>query len=140
MTVETMILELLAEQDAAWAAGDADAFSARVTEDVIFTNIVGMFSVGKPGFVAQHAHIFDTFYRDTRLNQRLAHWKVLAPEVVVAECLASVSGVTEGPPGIEPHDGTLYYRPQQVLTRSQGQWQVAAFHNVVLRPEFLPKE
>lgn len=43
----TELHRLLDDEGAAWAKGDADAFAAHVREDVVFTNTVGMFSIGK---------------------------------------------------------------------------------------------
>ena len=39
------ILDLIAGQDAAWCAGDAAAFGARAMADIVFTNVVGMFTL-----------------------------------------------------------------------------------------------
>ena len=38
---------VLTRQSAAWVAGDADAFAADAQEGVLFTNVVGMFSIGR---------------------------------------------------------------------------------------------
>jgi uncharacterized protein (TIGR02246 family) len=45
---------ILERQAAAWAAGDAEAFAADTLDDVVFTNVVGMFSVGRAPFIGQH--------------------------------------------------------------------------------------
>jgi hypothetical protein len=42
----TALLAILDDEGAAWAKGDADAFAAHARNNVVFTNIVGMFSVG----------------------------------------------------------------------------------------------
>ena len=55
---EAAIRAELDRQIAAWGAGDAEAFAADARDDVVFTNVVGMFSIGKAPFVAQHARIF----------------------------------------------------------------------------------
>ena len=44
------IAALVAAQDAAWNRGSAEAFAARALPDIVFTNIFGMFSVGKRHF------------------------------------------------------------------------------------------
>lgn len=136
--IEAEIRALLAEQDAAWARGDAEGFCARATDDVIFTNIVGMFAIGMAPFVAQHAHIFSTFYRGTTLHQQLVHWRLLRPEVAVAEVYAQVRGVRDTPDAIRPVDGIVRARPQQILVREAGEWRVAAFHNVAIAPGMEP--
>jgi hypothetical protein len=48
------IAALVAAEGAAWNRGSAEAFADRALPDIVFTNIFGMFSVGKAPFVAQH--------------------------------------------------------------------------------------
>jgi hypothetical protein len=65
----TALLRILDDEGAAWSKGDADAFAAHVRDNVVFTNIVGMFSVGKVPFVAQHKNIFTTIYQGSSMQQ-----------------------------------------------------------------------
>ena len=78
-TTRAEIAAILDRQCAAWNAGDAAAFSTDVTDDVVFTNIVGMFSVGRAPFEGQHAHIFATFYKDSVLAQTVEHIAFVRP-------------------------------------------------------------
>ena len=43
------IQAVIEEEDAAWAAGDAARYSARVEPDIVFTNILGQQFVGRDG-------------------------------------------------------------------------------------------
>ena len=126
------ILAVLAAEDAAWAAGDAAAFSAQTTDDIVFTNVVGMFSVGRASFEMQHARIFATFYRGSTLRQTVAHIAFVRPDVAIVDTLADVTGLGDLPPGIAVHlaDGAIRTRLEQVMVRNDGTWRVAAFHNV----------
>jgi uncharacterized protein (TIGR02246 family) len=54
------ITALVAAEEAAWNKASAEAFADRALPDIVFTNIFGMFSVGKAPFVAQHARITRT--------------------------------------------------------------------------------
>lgn len=128
------IVALLAAQDAAWAAGDAAAFGARCLPDVVFTNIVGMFSVGKTPFDAQHAHIFASIYRGTRMTQELVHIATPTADIAVVDTLTAVTGAERLPPGVEAIDGALRTRLEQVMVRRDGGWWVQAFHNVPVNP------
>ncbi len=133
MTDHSEITAVLAAQDAAWAAGDAEAFAAAVTDDVVFTNVVGMFTVGRAPFVAQHARIFATFYRGTIMRQTVANIALVRPDVAIVDTVAEGTGfTTELPPAIAAHvvDGAIRTRLEQVMVRNDGRWQVAAFHNV----------
>ena len=64
------ITALVASEDEAWDSGDAERFAARVLPDVVFTNVIGMFSVGKAPFLAQHERIFSTIYKRARTSKR----------------------------------------------------------------------
>ena len=135
MTTEadhTAINTVLAAQEAAWAAGDAEAFAAAVTDDVVFTNVVGMFSVGRAPFVGQHAHIFGSFYRGTTITHTVANIAFVRPDVAVVDTLCELIGFGALPPAIAAHihDGAIRTRLEQVMVRNDGRWRVAAFHNV----------
>ena len=128
------IRAVLDAQEAAWAAGDAQGFAAAVTDDVVFTNIVGMFSMGRAPFVGQHAHIFSTFYKGTTMRQTVANIAFVRPDVAVVDTVTEGTGFGELPPPIAKHvtDGAIRTRLEQVMVRNDGRWQVAAFHNVVI--------
>lgn len=130
--VEDAILSLVAAQDAAWCEGDAAAFGASALPDVVFTNVVGMFSVGIEAFSAQHANIFSTIYRGSRLVQELVHVTMAAENVAIVDTLASVTGYHQLPPGAAPINGALQTRLEQVLVRRNGAWCVQSFHNVAV--------
>lgn len=132
------IAALLAAQDAAWARGDAEGFCAHALPDISFTNIVGKFSIGKAPFVAQHAHIFATFYKGTTLEQRIERIAAIAPDVAIVDAIGIVSGVGALPDGIVPVGGKVCARPQQILVRAGQSWAIAAFHNVSIHRDFLP--
>ena len=133
-TVLADISALIASEEAAWEAGSAEDFAARVLPDVVFTNIVGMFSVGKAPFVAQHERIFATIYRDTIMRQTVQHITQVTPDVVIVDTLTVGTGMTQLPPGVEVIDGTLQTRLEQVLVRRDDGWWVASFHNVAVNP------
>lgn len=132
------ISEILQRQVAAWAAGDAEAFGADVAEQVVFTNVVGMFIVGRAGFVSQHAGIFAGFYKGTQMRQTVEHIALVRPDVAVVDTLAEVEGGGPFPPGFPHHDGRIRTRLQQVMVRDGGRWRVAAFHNTPVAPGFAP--
>ena len=128
------IAAILAAQSGAWAAGDAAAFGARCLPDVVFTNVVGMFSVGIEPFNALHAHIFATMYKGSRMTQELAHIAMPTADVAVVDTLARLTGYRHAPPGAQPIDGALQTRLEQVMVRRDGGWWVQSFHNVPVNP------
>ena len=128
------IAAFVAAEDDAWNRGSAEGFAERVLQDVVFTNVVGMFSVGKAPFVAQHKHIFATIYRGSTNHQQIQHIKLLKPDVAIVETLSVVSGALHVPPGIQLIDGAINARLEQVLVRHSDGWWVASFHNVAVNP------
>lgn len=130
--VRQEIADLIASQDAAWNRGDAAAFAARCLPDVVFTNVLGMFTVGKAPFLAQHERIFATIYKGTINHQEVQHITLVKPDVAVVDTLSTMSGVAHGPPGIPVVDGTIQARLEQVLVRHDDGWWIVAFHNVAV--------
>lgn len=136
MTDETESLRaILDEQESAWRAGDAAAFSRATAPDVIFTNIVGLFSVGRAGFEAQHHHIFSTFYKGSTLRQHVEQIRFIRPDVAIMNTLTEVTGFGALPHVVQAQDGVLRTRLEQVFLRSEEGWQIVAFHNVVVHPQ-----
>lgn len=128
------IRALLDEQERAWQAGDAEAFSLATTPDIVFTNVVGLFSVGRAGFEAQHRHIFAAFYKDSIMRQTIERITFVRPDVAIVNTLTQITGFDALPLIFPSHDGTLRSRLEQVLARDDNGWRVAAFHNVFVHP------
>ena len=127
------IRALLDEQERAWQAGDAEAFSRAMAPDVVFTNIVGLLSIGRVGFEAQHRHIFATFYMGSSMRQTVERITYVRPDVAIVNTLTTVTGFGVLPPVIAAKEGILATRLEQVLVGSDHDWLVAAFHNVVVQ-------
>jgi uncharacterized protein (TIGR02246 family) len=125
---------ILQRQAVAWAAGDAVAFAADALDGVVFTNIVGMFSVGRAPFVGQHAQIFSTIYKGSRLSQEVVAVTPVRPDVAIVDTLTRLVDALHRPPGIELIDGAVHTRLEQVMVKDGGAWKVASFHNVAVHP------
>ena len=121
---------ILAAQDAAWSRGDAEGFAADATDDVVLTNVVGMFTVGRAPFTRQCARIFAGRYRGSRLVQTVDHMGFVRPDVAIVNTLLAVTGYGSLPPGASSDDGVLRTRCEQVMVAEDGHWRVASFHNV----------
>jgi uncharacterized protein (TIGR02246 family) len=127
---------ILAAQCAAWEAGDAEAFAAAASDDVSFTNVMGMYTVGIDPFRSQHARIFATIYKGSRMTQTVERVAFIRDDVAVVDTLSRLEGVAHLPPGFAPGDGPPASRLQQVFTKEAGGWRVSAFHNVFINPAF----
>ncbi len=128
------IQKVIDAEDAAWEAGDATAFCDAALPDVVFTNIIGMFSVGIEPMKAQHARIFSTIYKGSKVSQTITNVKWVRPDVAIVDTLTSVTGFNQLPPGAEPIGGALRTRLEQVMVFEGGRWRVASFHNVTINP------
>lgn len=133
--VTDAIHALLEAQEQAWQAGNAEAFSRSAAPDIVFTNVVGLFSVGRDPFEAQHRHIFSTFYRGSTMRQTVERITCVRPDVVIVNTRTEVTGFGALPRAIVAHGDTLVTRLEQVLVQNDDGWRVAAFHNVVVHPD-----
>lgn len=129
---------LIAGEAEAWNKGDAAGFAERALPDVVFTNIIGMFSVGKAPFVAQHERIFSSIYKGSTLHQQIVHVKLVRPDVAIVDTLSIVTGFQQTPPGVATIGGAIHARLEQVLVRENDGWWVASFHNVAVNPAVAP--
>lgn len=132
--VHDEISKVIIAEDVGWNRGSAEAFSAAALPDVVFTNVVGMFSIGKPPFVAQHERILSTIYKGSTIRQDIQHITLLKPDVAIVDTLAMLTGAKHAPPGVELIDGAIHSRLEQVMVRGSDGWSVASFHNVAVNP------
>ena len=89
-----------AAEAAAWNRGSAAEFADRALPDISFTNIFGMFSVGKGPFVAQHERIFSTIYKGSTNHLQIEHITLVKPDVAIVDILTVVTGAQHPPPGV----------------------------------------
>ena len=127
---------ILTRQSAGWDAGNASSFAADAQEGVVFTNVVGMFSIGRAPFIAQHEHIFSTIYKGSRMEQEIVAITLVRPDVAIVDTLTKLVDAPHRPPGIELIDGAVRSRLEQVMVKDGGEWKVASFHNVAVNPAF----
>ena len=125
---------ILARQSTAWAAGDAVSFAADVEDGVVFTNVVGMFSIGREPFIAQHDHIFSTIYNGSKMDQEIVAITLVRSDVAIVDTLTKLVDALHRPPGIALIDGAVRTRLEQVMVKQGGYWKVASFHNVAVHP------
>ncbi|MEJ5368124.1 MAG: SgcJ/EcaC family oxidoreductase [Bryobacteraceae bacterium] len=136
---EQEIRRLLDRQTDAWNRGDAAAYAADASEEIWFTNILGQTATGTRPFVERHELIFRTIFSGSRLEQEILRWRPLAPGVAMVETRVRLTGFRALPPGIAAAaDGALHTRLLQVLILENGQWRIAAYHNVAVSPAAEP--
>jgi uncharacterized protein (TIGR02246 family) len=132
---EAQIKAIVQSENDAWNRGDAKAFGAHYAEDGSFTNVIGQQLYGRQAFIDQHATIFSTIYKGSHNSLLVGKIKFLRPDVAVVDIDGTLSGATRLPPGLKAHeDGSLHVKLQEVMTKENGSWWIAAFHNVAVYP------
>jgi uncharacterized protein (TIGR02246 family) len=90
---ERLIHGIIAEEQAASNAGDANAFAARFHFEGSFTNVFGDRYFGRESFQARHAAIFNTFAKGSKvfLTVRRIHFPAPGTAVVDVDCVLEAS-------------------------------------------------
>ena len=128
---ERSIRSLIAEEQGAWNAGDANAYAAKFHDQGSFTNVFGDRYFGRDSFRARHAAIFSTFAKDSRasLTVRRIHFPTPGTAIVDVDCALETHGVI--PSGLVPApDGTLRTSLLVVLLKDRDEWWIVGYHNV----------
>jgi len=121
---ERVAVEAIVKQlESAWNAMDPEAFAAPFTEDADFVNIAGEHARGRPAIVAGHRAIFRDFYADSTAKLTLKAVRLLRPDVALAH-VHSALAVPKGP--LAGRNTAVF---SMVLTKTDDQWGIAAFHN-----------
>jgi uncharacterized protein (TIGR02246 family) len=134
-TDESSIRAIVAEQAAAWNAGDASAYARNLAPDASFTNLFGMVMYGAPAFAERHRQFLSTFYKGTTKHHSIRRMRFVTPDVALVDIDNEVSGVKAMPPGIAvPADGIVRTQLMEVFVRKNDRWWVEAYHNVDTKP------
>jgi uncharacterized protein (TIGR02246 family) len=134
---ETAIRNIIQEEVDTWNKGDGEGYSRRFAADGTFTNIRGMFFTGHQAFLDRHIEIFEGMFRGTKLHQEVVSIKFVRPDVAIVETLTWVSGFPKGgsPPNIHlDAKGRITTRLLQVMVKDGGEWKIATYHNVDVKP------
>ena len=124
----TAIEALVAALEAAWNAGDGDAFAAPFAVDADFVNIRADHHRGRTEIAAGHAAILHSIYAGSTNHYTLKTARLLHPDIG----LVHVHAVLDVPAG--PLAGRLSALFSMVLARAAEGWQIASFHNTLLPP------
>jgi len=129
------VRQIIQEQVVAWNKGDAEAYSRHFAADGTFTNILGMFFTGHDAFRERHDQIFKGAFRGTTKQEDVVSIRFWRPDVAVVETLQTVNGVQKLFPGTSADaKGRLRTRLLQVFVKINGEWKIAVYHNVDVKP------
>ena len=116
---------IVARLEAAWNAGDGEAFASPFAEDADFVTIRGEHFSGRTAIGAGHDAIFRTIYAGSANDMVVEAARPLGPQVA----LVRVYSRLEVPQG--PLTGTHGARFTLVVSREQGGWRIASLHNTL---------
>ena len=132
---DAAIRAVVADQAAAWDAGDAPGYARHVAPEASFTNLFGMVMYGAPAFAARHVEILATFYKGTTKHHAIRRIRFVSPDVAIVDIDNEVRGVKAMPAGIVvPPDGIVRTQLMEVFVRRDGRWWIEAYHNVDVKP------
>jgi len=129
--VEQIASEIVGRLARAWNAADGDAFAAPFAEDADFVTVRGEFFRTREGISHGHRLIFSTIYKGSTNRIELLRARHLGDGMIVAHARAKLS-VPAGPLAGE-HAAVM----SMLLTRREGGWEIASFHNT-FRPPSAP--
>jgi uncharacterized protein (TIGR02246 family) len=120
-TPDAPIRAIIAEQEAAWNAGDGQAYARHLAPDASFTNLFGMVMYGAQAFAKRHSEILATFYKGTTKQHSIRRIRFVTADVAVVDIDNEVRGVRAMPGGIVvPLDGVIKTQLMEVFVRHKG--------------------
>lgn len=137
-TADTLAIQtILQEQVESWNKGDAKTYSLHFAEDGTFTNILGLYYTGHKEFLDRVDLIFNGAFKGTKMIQNDVSLKFVTPGVAIVETIIWVHGFSPqgSPEGTYLDDnGNLRTRLLQVMVKDGENWEIAAFHNIDIKP------
>src|SRR5581483_4056039 len=79
----------------AWNVHDAEAFARAFQENAHFTNVFGMEAEGRAAIARFHAPIFETMFRDSRLECAPPKIRFIRPDVAAVDGQWSMTGARD---------------------------------------------
>jgi uncharacterized protein (TIGR02246 family) len=131
-TDEAAIRALLTATEAAWAAGDGDAYGSFFTSDASYVTYIGTVYRGAAEIGRAHQALFEKFLKDTRMTSRLQEIRFLTPDVAVLSTRGRVAKAgNDGKDSKDDHYDKV--QTYTVVRATDGHWRIAAFQNTKQR-------
>jgi len=122
---KAQIGEVLKKMRDAWAAGDGAAYGSVFLDDARYVEAPGFRAIGARVIAERHQKIFDTFFKNTRIDGSYpSEIQVLTPEVVIIHSAGTVYFPGEGGKTIPPN-GIM----SACLVKRNNEWKIASFQN-----------
>ena len=123
---EAAMRESVKQMETGWNTKSGALFAKPFAEDADYVVINGIYIKGRATIETQHQRIFDTIFKDTRINLTVKQIRFLRPDVAVVH----VTGHREGPTKDLTQDAILTL----VMTKEAQGWTIAAFQNTSVAP------
>lgn len=120
---EAAIRKIVSRLQDAWNAGDGKAFAEPFAADADYVIVNGMRIKGRDTIDAGHRNIFNTIYKGSNNTSSIKSIRFLRDDVAVAHVEWHLKYTRDGAAREGKAMNSL------VLTRDNGQWSIAAFHN-----------
>ena len=125
-TDEAAMRESVKQMETGWNTKSGALFAKPFAEDADYVIINGMYIKGRATIETSHQRIFDTIFKDTKINLTVKQIRFLRPDVAVVH----VTGHRDGPTKDLTQDAILTL----VMTKDQNGWTIAAFQNTGVAP------
>ena len=120
---EQAVTALIAEREAAWNAGDTEAYAQLLTEDADIVSATGRSARGRAEVLKLYAEQHAKAYAGVRTHTKVTHFRLLGKDVA----LADVEYELEGGKKVEAiRKGVMAF----VLRRDAGRWRIAAIRTM----------
>jgi uncharacterized protein (TIGR02246 family) len=122
---EKTINLLLEKLSKSWAAGDGESYGSVFTEDAHYVEAPGNRVIGRKTIAERHQKIFDTFFKNTRIDGK--YEKTLQPvtiDVVLVHGMGNVLFAGESEKNVAPN-GIM----TMCIVKRNGLWLIASFQN-----------
>ena len=123
---EAAMRESVKQMESGWNTKSGALFAKPFAEDADYVVINGMYINGRATIGAQHQRIFDTIFKDTKINLTVKQIRFLRPDVAVVH----VTGHRDGPTKELIQDAIVTL----VMTKEQHGWTITAFQNTAVAP------
>lgn len=121
--------EVLDRLDAAWNAGDGDAFAKEFSDDADVINIFGAYFHGRTAIAVRMKQIFGTIFKGSVHRSRtLESVRHLSADIIVAVSSAVVD-VPSGPLAPQTRNRQTF-----ILVKQQDAWRIVHWHNTPIQP------
>ncbi|WP_017926386.1 SgcJ/EcaC family oxidoreductase [Thioalkalivibrio sp. HL-Eb18] len=133
---EGEIQRILEAKEAAWEAGDGEAWARDYQDDAGLINLFGMRFDDRETNAKRHSEVFQGPFAGTSLDVDVQDIAMLNEDLAFAEAVLRVSDIEAMPAGLPDRgDDVLYTRMSFLLERDDHHgWQIRFGHNTVVHP------